>query len=333
MTQPPRFPSYADRPQDDPHTSPLPAQSPPATPTSWVPPTSPHDSAGRGTPTARHDSSGWVPPAAPLSAPHSFGAGSPQSAFQVAPDSPESRYSAAPSAYQVMAGTHPAHYPAYGYGQPAGPQGPQGTNGLAVGALVTGLMGLGPVPIGLGVGALVTLRRSGEGGKGMAIAGIVLGAVSLLFFGGLALLGVLSADDDPYAAPDVPAASADPAQGAADPVDIGDLTEGACYDDGEEDFEAIEQPCTSAHDGEVFSTLVLPPRDFPGDRAVQDEAQDSCDREFAKYVGIDVHSSRLETDVLYPDRTMWEDGYRDVMCLAYGPDGDQLTGTVKGSRR
>lgn len=263
------------------------------------------------------DSAAWVPPSSPAAAPLS----APHPAYQPLTSLPSAQQSAAQSAYQGM-------YPAYG--QPAAPS---GTNGLALGALVTGLMGLGPVPIGLGVGALLTLRRSGETGKGLAIAGIALGGVAILVYGVLIVLGVVASEEDPYAAPGFPAASAEPAQGAADPVDIGDLPEGSCFDDGPDEYEATSLPCTSAHDGEVFSTLVLAPRDFPGDRAVRDEAQASCDREFTKYVGLDVHRSRLETDVLYPDRSMWNDGYRDVMCLAYGPDGEQLQATVKGSKR
>ena len=306
MSQPPQFPTYTDRPAS-------------------------------GTTDNSHSSTGWVPPPPPLSPPPPP-LSPPLSSQAPQPHTPQQ--TATPPAYQQGQWGTPG-YPGVAVvpggtayqGMYAEQTGPAGTNGLAVGALVTGLMGLGPVPIGLGIGALVTLRRSPETGSGMAIAGIVLGTVATLFFGGLFVLGLVSADDDPYAAPDVPAASAEPAQGAADPVDIGDLPEGTCFDDGPEEFDATTRPCTAAHDGEVFSTLVLGPRAFPGDRAVRDEAQASCDREFARYVGIDVHRSRLETDVLYPDRSMWEDGYRDVMCLAYGPDGEQLRSTVKGSRR
>lgn len=52
---------------------------------------------------------------------------------------------------------------------------PQPTNGLAVAALVTGLLGMGLVPIVLGI-----LGLKKPGGRGMSIAGIVLGALSVL---------------------------------------------------------------------------------------------------------------------------------------------------------
>lgn len=48
-------------------------------------------------------------------------------------------------------------------------------NGLAIAALITGILGMGIVPIVLGV---LGLKR--PGGRGMSIAGIVLGVLSLL---------------------------------------------------------------------------------------------------------------------------------------------------------
>lgn len=75
-----------------------------------------------------------------------------------------------------------------GYGQPAeAPYGPTGSNGVAIAALVVGIIGallcwvpivglvLGLVALVLGI---VGVRR--RTGKGMAIAGIVLGAIAVV---------------------------------------------------------------------------------------------------------------------------------------------------------
>src|SRR5665811_2322890 len=51
------------------------------------------------------------------------------------------------------------------------------TDGLSIAALVTGLLGLGPVAIGLGIGGLARTKRNGSGGRGMAWAVIILGAI------------------------------------------------------------------------------------------------------------------------------------------------------------
>ena len=62
--------------------------------------------------------------------------------------------------------------------QAAAPTGP-GNNVLAVLALVFGLMGGGAVAIVLGHMARAQIRRTGESGDGMAIAGLVLGYIGL----------------------------------------------------------------------------------------------------------------------------------------------------------
>lgn len=78
---------------------------------------------------------------------------------------------------------------AYGYGfAPA----PQGTNGLAIASLVLGICGFFCVTsfagLGLGIGALAQIRRTGQPGRGMAVAGLVLSGLWIVLF--LVLLAV-----------------------------------------------------------------------------------------------------------------------------------------------
>lgn len=54
------------------------------------------------------------------------------------------------------------------------------TNGLAVAALVLGLCGFGVLPVIFGHVALAQIRRTGDGGSGLAIAGLVLGYLALI---------------------------------------------------------------------------------------------------------------------------------------------------------
>ncbi|MCM0640661.1 DUF4190 domain-containing protein [Cellulomonas wangsupingiae] len=88
-------------------------------------------------------------------------------------------------------GTPPGTGVMPGYGTPPGaPVRPYGwtppvpTDGLAVASLVTSAGGLlllagltGPIGVGLGIGALVRIRRTRAPGRGLAIAGIAVGAV------------------------------------------------------------------------------------------------------------------------------------------------------------
>ena len=93
------------------------------------------------------------------------------------------------------------HQPAPGYYQPQ-PQPPRGGSGLAIGALIAGVLALvsfwtvfggillGVVAIVLGLVALSRVRKGLAGGRGMAIAGIVTGALGLVL--GIAWAAFLS---------------------------------------------------------------------------------------------------------------------------------------------
>ena len=78
--------------------------------------------------------------------------------------------------------------PGQGYPPPPGAGYPQavGTNGMAIASLVSSLLGwicgIGPVlGIIFGVLALNKIKQTGQGGRGLAIAGIAIGAVLIVF--------------------------------------------------------------------------------------------------------------------------------------------------------
>ncbi|MBF0689352.1 MAG: DUF4190 domain-containing protein [Cellulomonas sp.] len=94
-------------------------------------------------------------------------------------------------------GSQPSYgAPAYGPpGQPHGYPPAAPTDGLAVASLVTSVGGLvllagapGPIGVGLGIGALARIRRTGARGRGMAIAGIVVGVVGTIVITAVVLL-------------------------------------------------------------------------------------------------------------------------------------------------
>ena len=75
-------------------------------------------------------------------------------------------------------GPGPYGYGAGGYGQPPG------TNGMAIASLVLGICGFFCVTpligLGLGIAALTQTSKTGQAGKGMAIAGVILSAAWIL---------------------------------------------------------------------------------------------------------------------------------------------------------
>lgn len=215
--------------------------------------------------------------------------------------------------------------PPYGYGYGYGYPGAAllKPNGLATAALACGLGGLviglsAPVGVGLGIAALVQIKRSGQSGKGQAIAGIVIGGIVTAFWVGLMSIFLIVGGNE--------------LEGAGDrtPVDL--LAIGECFDDGGGD-KVYRRGCTEAHDGEIVSNVTLPAGPYPGDRQMEDVSQARCDAEFGKYVGTTATASELRSDYWYPDKGAWNSGDRLVVCAAYGPDDQALTRTVKDSKR
>jgi hypothetical protein len=153
-------PAYAPPPAYDPSGF----QAPPGYPQGGFPPP---DYSGYPPPPGQP---GYPPPAA--------GYGTPS-----APGYPPPPYGATPPGY----GHPPAGYPAPGYGAYGAPG--QKTNAMAIASLVVSALGIVPFLCGvpsligiiLGVVALNQVKQSGESGRGLAIAGIAVGAVGLLF--------------------------------------------------------------------------------------------------------------------------------------------------------
>ena len=76
---------------------------------------------------------------------------------------------------------YPAAPPAPGYpapyGQPPMAYAQPGTNGMAIASLITGILGINLLAWIFGGIALSQIKRTGQNGRGMALAGIVLGVL------------------------------------------------------------------------------------------------------------------------------------------------------------
>ena len=93
----------------------------------------------------------------------------------------------------------------YGYGQPPGyPYGPpaQRNNGMAIASMVLGIVWLywigSVLALIFGFLAKKQIRDRGEGGSGMATAGIVLGAIGMATFTLFVIAGLSGAFDSDY---------------------------------------------------------------------------------------------------------------------------------------
>jgi hypothetical protein len=96
--------------------------------------------------------------------------------------------------------------------------------------------------------------------------------------------------------------------------------------------------CAEAHTAEVVAAFefqggLAEQATYPGDEIVSAEAEQGCVDRFAEYVGRPYEESELDIQYYYPLERNWLAGDRAVSCSALGPQGADLEGSVKGSRR
>ncbi|QDY78839.1 DUF4190 domain-containing protein [Streptomyces qinzhouensis] len=231
--------------------------------------------------------------------------------------------------YPAQAGQHPAYHPYQQFpGYPAPPPQPT-TNGFSIAALVSGLVCCMP-PLGLvlGVVALRQIKRRGQRGKGMAIAGIALSAVSTLL---VALFFATGAANDFWK--EVEKA----ADEAASYQTVGDLRKGDCYNlpgansDGTEVSEIQVVDCAKPHEGETTGGFKLTGYDeFPGDSVLEPVAERRCDDIDTAYA-MDAWAIPATMSGYYyiPTKESWKTGDRRVSC-GYATEGSRkTTGSIR----
>ncbi|MFJ4684498.1 DUF4190 domain-containing protein [Streptomyces sp. NPDC088789] len=210
--------------------------------------------------------------------------------------------------------------------QPWTPYPPQrpSLNALAVAALVLGILCLVPgAGLVLGLIALAQIRRKGERGKGMAIAGVSLSTVGLVLW---ALFFTTGASSDFW-------------DGVKDGVRENStlyVATGECFNtpDGTSEgvmYDVEEVPCADRHEGEVFATVTLPEGGFPGDARVAEIAEDRCYALQSDYA-MDTWAVPDHVDVYYlvPIRSSWSLGDREITCFfGHTKSGGTLTGSLR----
>lgn len=186
---------------------------------------------------------------------------------------------------------------------------------LAVASFVTSVVGLGFVGIGLGVAALVRIRRGRTTGRGLAVAGVAIGAVwtvaQLVVAGSLLTAWLatrpLGVDVD-----------------GPQTVHATRLVTGHCLGTLPEHGRVSRVEvvaCDGPHAAEVISQYRFPPDAvWPGQAAADARVARACeltDAEVAAGVGVVTWA---------PTEASWDDGDRTGLCVAHRGEG--LTGSL-----
>ncbi|NXY94652.1 septum formation family protein [Streptomyces sp. BR123] len=209
----------------------------------------------------------------------------------------------------------------------------------AVVAFVMSLVcALPTVPLVLGLVALSQIRKTGEKGRGLAIAAIVIHAVTLAFTVlvlALGLSGVLG---------DGPAPRRDTSGRVTTPgsSDVQDIRKGDCFNTDDDLAKTQEKegtqarfsvrtvPCGQPHEGEAYDVFDLENGAYPGEDKVVAIAEEKCGgKALTDYVGNASNLPKtLEVFYYYPQAASWTLGDREVTCFL-----GTANGTSTGSAR
>jgi Septum formation len=106
------------------------------------------------------------------------------------------------------------------------------------------------------------------------------------------------------------------------------LRQGDCFN-GQNGIGITIRACSSPHEAEVFATFpAIGPAAWPGDMALQNQAESGCGSRLAGYMNPDLAANALDQEFIYPDAVAWQAGVRTVICDVRSQDGP-ITGSVR----
>ena len=206
-------------------------------------------------------------------------------------------------------------------GPPPGPPGQQPpaprrrTDGVAVAALVSGIIPAIPVTLVLGPLALIRVGRSGARGRALAITGLALAGLWTVA-AAIVAAAIITRPPPPK------------------PVtlpQVFSLRAGQCLDSGAGGISGVHVlSCAQAHDAEVFATFRVAGSRYPGAAALQQRARQGCVSRLSGYLNPQLSAASLAQSYVYPDAGAWSAGERTVVCTVHSTSGP-LVGSVRSA--
>lgn len=183
------------------------------------------------------------------------------------------------------------------------------------------------VALPLAIVTLVAMRRTAGHRRGLAVAATVISAVSLFIVLPTATFLLVTADQVQRNEAGVVV------KGGT--VDVFEARVGDCFtEDEQNELLTLDLvPCREAHGSEIYALPMLT-GEYPGDREIEDLAEQLCADDFSPYVGAELKDSTLIYSYFYPDRQAWSNPANlHLVCFVTDKDGKQIHGSVKGSGR
>jgi hypothetical protein len=233
------------------------------------------------------------------------------------------------------AGAGPYQYGATQYGE-TWPPPSQGVSGLAIASFVLGLLGAflltAVLSVILGIAAMAEIRRSGQRGRGLAIAGFALSGVWVAAIVGLIVLGAVTGgsggSNPPSGAPASSASHSPATTQASTPasVNVFSLPVGTCFDNPSGNLFSINSvtpiSCIRAHNAQVFAQFNVKGTSFPGTAAMERHADNGCNARITGHLDQSKITSAMSLHFIFPRQLAWDSGQRRISCLVVDSSRD-----------
>jgi hypothetical protein len=236
-------------------------------------------------------------------------------------------------------------------------------DGFAVASLLLGVFGITVIgailSINFGIMALRRVRRTGQPGRGMAIAGLVLSAIWLLivtFFvlgagkgpsqpsasgGPSSSSGGHSSQSSGHSSPsgrDSSSPTARPSSSASPgslSTNVFALHPGQCFQNPPASQTELGVTyvtvvsCTKPHNAQAFVQFTVNGTRWPGTGAIQRQADSGCHDRIKGNVDASKIKSSMSLRYLYPLESSWASGHRTITCLIVNSTADLKTSVLK----
>ena len=199
-----------------------------------------------------------------------------------------------------------------GYAPPP-PATPQSVNGFAVAALILGIIGVFVLGLVFGFVALRQIKRTGQAGRGQAIAGIVLSIVWMVVITVVVVLVVMTGATR--------GEGGEISSGGSIGVEM--LSLGDCLNNLEEgtqlSVEAV--PCAEPHQAQVYAVSTFEGGPYPGDDSLGKDTEQRCvdlmRTDFPEAFADDT----VQVFFFHPTSDSWARGDHEMVCVALYTDG------------
>jgi hypothetical protein len=177
----------------------------------------------------------------------------------------------------------------------------------------------------LGILALRQIGRTGQRGRGLAIAGLALSAFWLVLIGAYFVLHGGKSQTPPAAST---GQSSSPTPGPSSTASHGPsstnvfaLKPGQCFQNPPASQTVLGVtyvtvvPCTTPHNAQAFVQFTATGKSYPGADALKRQADTGCHARITKNVQKSKIKSSMTLHYLYPLDSSWTSGHKTITCL------------------